>query len=274
MLLLAGCASRAPAPDGTEPAAAPAAPVVTTVTPLQGYEQLQLERAERAEARAHWAEAALAWEVLSLLRPDDEAVQARLHAVRQRIAQLVAERQADAQAAQRRGDVDGAMRAWLELLALDPSHRGAADALRQIERERNQRSQVGRFARSPVTTARRTNDAAAPMSAMAADAARRANSQREHATMLARQGDFDGAIALLRENAQWRTQPAHRELLADLYVQKAESLKSTRPDAARAAVEAALAIDSRHAAALALQAQLARPGSRPARPPSTRPTSP
>lgn len=277
-LWLAGCATRAPEPDDTEPAPPPPARQPLPVpAPLRGYERQQLERAEHAEGQGQWAEAALAWEVLSLLRPDDAAVRKRLVRARALIAQRVAEQQALAQAAQRRGDADAAAQAWLSLLALDPTDRNAADALRQIERERNRRSQVGRFARSPLAARRANEAAAAPMPPPAAadtDAARTANSQREHATMLARQGDLDGAIALLRDGTPWRTLPAHRALLADLYVRKAEALKSSQPDAARAAVEAALGIDNRHAAALALQAQLARPASRAVRPPVIRPISP
>jgi hypothetical protein len=150
--------------------------------------------------------------------------------------------------------------AWLELLALQPDDAAAADALRQIERERSRRSQLGRFARPPQVAARRPTDNGATPPAASADAQRAANSQREHATMLARQGDLDGAIALLRDGGWWRTQPAHRTLLADLYVRKAEGLKSSQPEAARAAVEAALAVDARHPGALALLAQL--PGGR------------
>jgi hypothetical protein len=80
--------------------------------------------------------------------------------------------------------------------------------------------------------------------------------------MLARQGDLDGAIQLLRDSPLATTASALRALLADLYVQKAEALKLRQPDAARAAVEAALAIDRRHAGALALQQQLL-PATRP-----------
>ena len=74
--------------------------------------------------------------------------------------------------------------------------------------------------------------------------------------MLTRQGDVDGAIQLLRDSPVLRSDPAHRRLLADLYVQRAESLRQRQPDAARQAVDAALALDRRHAGALALQSQL------------------
>lgn len=272
-MALAGCASRAPAPPPA-PDGGPVAPAVTPAAPLDAFQQQLQDRAERAEAQGRWAEAALGWEVLGLLRPDDGAVSDRLAAARQQIDAHVARHQAAAQAAQRRGDGQAAMREWLELLALDPTHRGAADALRQIERERSARSQVGRFAR-PVLPARRPAEPAPAPSPALAEAARSANSQREHATMLARQGDLDGAIALLRDSPQWRSQPAHRSMVVDLYVRKAEATKSTQPEVARRAVEAALAIDARHAGALALQAQLARPAApAPSRSPSIRPISP
>jgi tetratricopeptide (TPR) repeat protein len=273
LLALAGCASRAPAPTAPT-GGVPDAPVATPAAPLDAFQQQQQDRAERAEAQGRWAEAALAWEVLGLLRPDDGAVARRLAAARQQIGERVARHQAVAQAAQRRGDGQAAMREWLELLALDPSHLGAADALRQMERERSARSQVGRFAR-PLLPARRPAEPAPAPSPALAEAARSANSQREHATLLARQGDLDGAITLLRDSPQWRSQPAHRAMVVDLYVRKAEATKAAQPEVARKAVEAALAIDARHPAALALQVQLVRPSAAPpARTPSTRPISP
>lgn len=273
-LVLAGCASRAPVPPAV-PDAGPSAPAARLVAPLDAYQQQQQQqdRAERAEAQGRWAEAALAWEVLGLLRPDHDTASDRLAAARRQIAAGVAGHQAAAQAAQRRGDNQAAMREWLELLALDPTHRGAADALRQIERERSARSQVGRFARPILSTRRPAETTPAPSAALS-EAARSANSQREHATLLARQGDFDGAISLLRDSPQWRSLPAHRAMVVDLYVRKAEALKTTQPDTARQAVEAALSIDARHAGALALQAQLVRPAApTPVRPPANRPIS-
>ena len=89
--------------------------------------------------------------------------------------------------------------------------------------------------------------------------------------MLVQQGDFDGAIQVVRDATSQRNDAPLRTLLADLYVQKADSLKQRQPDAARAAVEAALAIDRRHAGALALQQQLppARPRAGPPLGPAT-----
>jgi tetratricopeptide (TPR) repeat protein len=256
--LLGACTSPGPTPPppvpGPEARAERAAPDLS----VPAFEQGQLERASAAEARGHWATAALAWEVLTLLRPDDEQARTRLVQVRQRIDRLAAERQAVAEAAQRRGELDAATQAYLEVLALDPRRRAAADALRQIERDRGRRSLVGRFAR-PVAPRRPDGEMVAPDTS---ESGRSANNVREHATMLVRQGDLDGAIQLLRDATATRNDTGQRALLADLYVQRAEALKLRQPDAARASVEAALAIDRRHAGALALQQQL-RPATRP-----------
>lgn len=255
MAVLAGCGTRQPLQADAEPPA-PVQPAAATPADaqLQGYEKSQAEQAALAESQGRWADAALAWEVLSLLRPDDERTRERLEQARKRIDTLVLEKQNAAVAAHRRGDLDLAALAYLDVLALDPTQRIAADALRQIERDRNRRSLVGRFARPP--SARRGIEAEMAASVDSSEPARAANSQREHATMLARQGDVDGAIQLLRDSPALRTDPAHRRLLADLYVQKAEALRARQPDAARQAVDAALALDRRHAAALALQGQL------------------
>ncbi len=257
--VLAGCASRSTAPAAAEAGArAEAVEPLPSDPPLPEHERLLADRAARAEAQGRWADAALAWEVLGLLRPRDERLRQHLAAVRQRIDKLAAERLAAATEAQRRGDLDLAVQAYLEVLALDPERRAAADALRQIERERTRRSAVGRFTTALALTAapRRAPEAEAP----SGEAARAANSQREHATMLASQGDLDGAIQLLRDSPALRHDAAHRSLLADLYVQKAESLRQRQPDQARQAVNAALALDRRHPGALALQSQLGARG--------------
>lgn len=256
--LLGACASPVPTP-----APPPPTPEVTTEraapdTAMAAFEQAQTDRATHAEARGHWAAAALAWEVLTLVRPGDERAHSRLADVRQRIDTLAAERKAAAETAQRRGDLDVATQAYLEVLALDPSRRSVADALRQIERDRARRVLTSRFAR-PI--AMRPEMPAAD----AAESSRSANSVREHATMLVRQGDLDGAIQMLRDSPQARNDASQRALLADLYVQKADMLKQRQPEAARAAVNAALALDRRHAGALALQLQLQPPARMPGR---------
>lgn len=269
-VLLAACSS-APPPSGPLPTSEPvaAAPAAARAEDpwLASVERAQVERASSAESRGHWATAILAWEVLTLINPDDPSHRARwAEAVRQ-ADRVAAERQTAAEAAQRRGDLDAASRAWLEVLAIDPGKTQAADALRQIERERHRRATVGRFA---ANAAVRRVGVDAPMGE-AGEQGRSSNSVREHASMLVQQGDIDGAIQLLKDAPLVRSDAGLRGLLADLYVQKAESLKHRQPEAARTALEAALALDRRHAGALALQPQLlpprprAAPGAAPAR---------
>lgn len=260
-LVLAACSSAPPPVQQAPQAPVPATPgrVVEDDPVVRAFEEQQLARAGQAEAAGRWGEAVLAWEVLSAVRPEGVAPQ-RLAAARQRAQAAAAERAAAAEAAQRRGELDAAAQAWLEALALDPQRPRAADALRQIERERNRRSMVGRFAKlSPP----RSVSADADRSVAGGAAARASNSLREHATVMARQGDYDAATQMLRDSADWRTDVTLRALAADLYVQKAESLRARQPAAARSAVDAALAIDPRHPGALQLQQQLGARGRAP-----------
>lgn len=259
--VLAGCTSGPPAVP--PPPAPPGQPVPVPVPDddpvLKAFEQQQQARAEQAESAGRWGEAVLAWEVLAAVRPAGPAGQ-RLVQARQRAASAAAERAGVAEAAQRRGDLDAAAQAWLEVLALDELRPGAAEALRQIERDRNRRSMVGRFAKlSPPRKVSADSD----MPVAGSEAARTSNTLREHATVMARQGDFDAATQMLRDSPDWRTDVSLRALAADVYVQKAESLRVRQPAAARAAVDAALAIDPRHPAALQLQQQLGGRGRAP-----------
>lgn len=263
--LLAACASAPPPAAGPIEVPTPAA---TRAEPpadnrLADFERQQVELAQAAESRGHWAKAALVWEVLTLVNPEDSSHQSRWTTARKQAERLATERQAAADTAQRRGDLDAATRAWLEVLALDPGRTQAADALRLIERERVRRTTVGRFASS--VGARRGPAEMPPPEAT--DPVRSTNSVREHASMLVQQGDLDGAIQLLKDTPPARADARLRRQLADLYVQKADALKQRQPEAARANVDAALAIDRRHAGALALQQQLP-----PARPRASTPS--
>jgi len=245
---LLGCAS-VPPPLPLPAAEPPSAAVRLPADPgLDRFEKVQKARAEAAAADGHWAEAALAYEGLALVHPDDPAYAAALEKVRQRIATASAEQWALAEAARRRTDWEAAARAYLQVLAIDPGHLAAADALRAVERERNRRSIVGRFSRQVL--ARRGTD---PDGNVYADT----RNQIEHATLLARQGDVDAAITLLKEGMRANGDSARKSLLADLYVQRAESLRQQNPQSARTSVDAALALDPNHPQARALARQLA-----------------
>lgn len=255
--VLTGCASTpAGSAAPTEAAAAVDTTPPSSINSPGTDEQRLTERARQAEARGRWAEAVLTWEALVLLQPDGHGPRAGLTAARQRRDTLVTERLAQAEALRRKGDGDAAAQQLLEALALDPTHGSAADTLRTLERERNRRTLVGRFSRN-VLTKRAAAAGEMQLSDTGGDAARQANSLLEHSTLLARQGDVDGAIQMLRSTPASRSDASHKALLANLYVQKAEAQwRQLQPDAARATVQSALALDKQHAGALALLQRL------------------
>lgn len=150
---LAACGSQPPAagPTGAAEASRPAA---TATAPgrqdgVEAFERQQRERAETAQRQGRLADAALAWEVLTALKPQRSEYRERLAATRAQVRSGVAERLGKGDAAHKRGELDGAVQHYLAALALDPLNDTAADALRAIERERQKRP-AGRLARDPL----------------------------------------------------------------------------------------------------------------------------
>lgn len=244
--LLLGCASTAP--PVAEPLHLPAPPVAPQAAansndPVLEFERAQLQRATTTERQGRLADAAQAWEVLTVLRPQDAEYARRLQQLRQRIAAAAADGLARAAEEQRRGDLDRASRAYLQVLALVPDHKAAADALRAIERERNQRNFVGRFSRNTMT--RGVVAEADPRPVASID-----RNLVEHASILAGQGEIDAAIALLARPANERgADQGLRQLLGDLYFRKAELLLPQNAREAIAALEKSLKADPAHRAA-------------------------
>ena len=240
-LALAACGTTPPTEK--QPAEPAPLPLVTTASPLPAFEKVQQERALALTQQGRLADAAVAWEVLALLRPDVAEYRDRLAEARQQIDDGVAEHLQKAEQARKRGDLDGAQAQYLQVLSLRPEHAPAADALRAIERERNKRSYLGK--RSRITLAKRS--AAEPVDA-AAD-----RNDIEHAAMLSSAGEFDEAIALLEKRliANPRDSAA-RSALSDVYFQKADKLGAKRKGAAIAALEKAMKLDPANARAAAL----------------------
>ena len=166
-LALAACGSQPPAPaspaTATRPTQTAAAP--SRSDGIEAFERQHRERAETAQRQGRLADAALSWEVLTALRPQRSEYRERLAATRAQIQAGVNDRTAKGAAAQKRGEIDAAVQHYLAALALDPTHDGAADALRSIERERQKRH-VGRLARDPLQ--RRPNGEADPRALPAA----------------------------------------------------------------------------------------------------------
>ena len=238
--LLAACGS---APVEKPPAEEAPLPPVTTASPLPAFEKAQQERALGLARQGRLADAAVAWEVLSVLRPDVAEYRDRLAETRQQIDEGVADHLQKAEQARRRGELDAAQAQYLQVLSLQPEHAAAADALRAIERERNKRSYLGK--RSRITLSKRP-------AVEAVDAGADRN-DLEHASMLSSAGEFDEAIALLEKRlAANPRDSAARSALSDVYYQKADKLGPKRKAAAIAALEKAVKLDPGNARAVAL----------------------
>ena len=240
VLVLAGCASAPSAPDLPKDDDVPTTPQ-RQATGADGFEQRVRESALQLGRQGQLAEAATSWEILTVLRPDHREYRDRLRETQELISQVVPDRMQRGAQALKRGELDAAAAHYLAALALAPDNPQAADALRSIERERNKRSYLGKASR--VTLARRpANDARI--------AASPDRNTLEHAAMLAGQGELDDAISLLeRQLAADRRNTAACQLLADVYVQKADKQAPRDKPGAIASLEKSLRLDASNARA-------------------------
>lgn len=235
--LLAGCAS---APEAPPVAAAPAvtpppAPPAATDA-LPAFEQQQRNAARAAARQGRWADAVWAWDVVLALRPDDVPAREARAAAQASAKSVAADREARANHARQRGDLDGAVKLYLEALAAVPADTSAADALRDLERARTRRGNL-----------------AGPRSALSRPAPAAGRNELEHASMLASQGEYESAIALLAPLVHGDSRA--RAQLADIYWRQAQKLETSDRAAAIAALRHCLQLDPGHkAAAQKLQA--------------------
>jgi len=257
LVLLAACASMPACVSTPPPAEASAELVRATLAPVApasphaGFEQRQRERALSLTREGRLADAAVAWEVLVVLRPEVAAYRERADEVKRQIDAAVAELLPRAAQAARRGEVDGAMQLYLAVLAAEPQHAKAADALRALERERIRRNHVGKYTRFTLTR-RSISDGE-----MKSVPKLEERNELEHASMLAGQGDFDDAIALLEQRlAANPRERATQRLLADLYFQKVQAQPGLDKAAAIRWLERSVRLDPTHAAAKARLWQL------------------
>ena len=234
--VLTGCASSpdpSAAPARVEASGTPAAGPFALVVAAPQRSAFELELRERAfghQLARRLADAAIAWEILAVLRPDVAEYRGRHADMQRQLDAAVAERLPRADQAARRGEIESASQQYLAVLALQPQHRAAAQALRDLERERNSRQHLGKLSRLTITRQARADSQALPVAAMAA------GNDVEHAAMLAGDGELDEAITLLeRRLGAERRDVAARHLLASLYLRKGESLAS---------IDRALAIDA------------------------------
>jgi len=234
-VMLWGCAYVPSAPPGEPAGAARLSPTA------EQFERRQRERARAAERQGRLAEAAQAWEVLAVLRPDAAEYRERLASTRRQIDAAVDLHLQRAALAMKGGDFDAAGAQCLTALALEPGNAQAAEALRAIERERNRRNYLGKPSR--LTMTRRAWAEAEMASAQPRGKVR--SNDLELASMLAAQGELDDAIAVLEARlAVDKRDAAARSLLAEVYYQRADRLAVSDRAGAIAALEKSLKLNS------------------------------
>jgi tetratricopeptide (TPR) repeat protein len=244
-----------PPPDGAPPAPAAAAPR-SPATGLAAFEARQRDAAEAASRQGRWSEAVWSWDVLRALRPNDAEVASRRRQAQKAAETAAAERLPKARQAQQRGDNESATRLFLEVLALAPGTAEAADGLRAIEAERVKRQHLGQLSRNTLMRRPAADAPSTPSTGMPGSG----RNEVEHASMLAAQGEVDGAIAVLTAApGTRRNDPMARSLLADLYYRQAEGLVATDLPAALAALERSVQTDPTHPRAAARLRQLRDP---------------
>lgn len=203
---LSACTTTAPVGER-----APDAPPPVARGPVGEFELAQYQRAKDLEQKGQWAEAAWAWEVLTVLRPQEPSYRERLMAVQGQIDAGVAERMQKAQQAQAKGDLDGATQHYLTALSLQPDNAKAADALRVIEKERNRRSYLGTPSRitlrrgtegKPMTPAQAKAAAAKEAREAKEAAAREAKEAKEAARLAAKEASKDASKAETKAEAK------------------------------------------------------------------------
>ena len=236
--LLAACSQ---APVAIEKPAEPAQPVPQG-SPNAAFEQRQRERAKDLTRQGVFGEAAVAWEVLTLLRPDIDEYAENLRRIRSRIETRVAQRLQAADLARRRGENDQAAQLYLQVLADDPLNSQAAEALRATERERNKRNFLGKLSRLTLTRSAMADAAQSRPAPPPAD-----RNDLEHASLLMHQAEYTEAIRLLERYVKVFPQDeAGRKALAEACFQSAERKLANEPKTAQSLLQRAVKLDPAH----------------------------
>ena len=212
--VLSACSSTKPAMESASNTAAIGPPS----SPAAEFERRQRERALAFTRKQQWSDAAIAWELLTVLRPENNEYRSRLADTQRQVEVAVAEHLPLAVKAAQRADLDVATKQYLAVLALQPGNAQAAEGLRALERERNRRNYLGKYSRNTLT--RRAYAEAEQPTDVAPD-----RPDIEHAAMLADDGQLDDAIALLEHQLILsRNDAAARRLLANVYYREADTL--------------------------------------------------
>ncbi len=185
LCLLGACASGSS--DAVQ-AVAPRSEAMPAVDPaLAAYEQRHRQAAKAASNEGRLADALWHWDIVLALHPQDEAAQRQRMQVQDRAQAQVQDRMNKAQQAQQQGNTDNAMRLYMEALAAQPTNRAAAEALRDLERQRTRRGQVNANFTMKASTGKTTTataKSAKSKDAGGADATTNERNEAEHSSLM------------------------------------------------------------------------------------------
>jgi tetratricopeptide (TPR) repeat protein len=146
LAICAGMAGCVTPPPGTTPVRRAPAATLSPSAPAS-TELLEARHHERAQAYArerNWADALVEWELLTLLKPDAQEYRDALIETRKRIRETTDGLSRTAEQARRQGNLDQATLLYLRVLNVERDNAAAAQALRDIDSERTQRSYINR----------------------------------------------------------------------------------------------------------------------------------
>lgn len=153
------------------------------------FEQQTREQADQLMEAGRWAEAVVQWEILTLFRPHQAEYAGKLAEARNQASNSASESLVAAVEARKRGETRRAETLYLRALSADPGSVAAADALREMERERATSAYSSQMARASI--APRSRSTARKVS----ETDRR---DFDAAVMLMHQGDYSASVQNLQ----------------------------------------------------------------------------
>ena len=185
------------------------------------------------------ADAALQWEILTLLEPDTQEYRRRLDETRALISKATAEHLRTAEKAMDQGQTEQASLAYLKVLAVNPLNQTAAQGLRALEQEKLRTGQLARVPRIAMPTGTIPRTRPAPTT--------EANERRDLdlGVMLYRQRDYPGSIRVLGKYLQdYPADGLARQYLAETHIQQGRLLvQQGKKEEALASFEKAQRLD-------------------------------
>lgn len=118
---------------------------------IESIEETYRQRAMSLTENRRWADAAVQWELLSLLRPESKDYRLEADAALRRGTDAAAAHVRAGEEARKRGNSELATMSFLRALSADPGNTAAAAGLKAIEVDRTRRVWLERMPRVPYT---------------------------------------------------------------------------------------------------------------------------